>query len=80
MKSKIQKWGNSLAVRIPNPFVKETGMVYGADVDISVENGKIIVTLQAVYEYTLDGLLNGVREDNLHTEIDTSDAVGREIW
>ncbi len=80
MRSKIQKWGNSLAVRIPSPFVKETGMIYGADVDISVENGKIIVTLQTENEYTLDGLLNDIREDNLHAEVDTGDAVGREIW
>jgi antitoxin MazE len=80
MQSRIQKWGNSLAIRIPLAFVKETGLAYGTAVDISVEDGRIVIDPQMETEYTLEELLKGVRKDNLHSETDTGDAVGREVW
>jgi antitoxin MazE len=80
MKTKIQKWGNSLAVRIPKPFVKEANLMYGSSVDLSVDGGRIIIDPHTEPEYSLDELLNGVTKQNLHTEVDTGDAVGREVW
>jgi antitoxin MazE len=43
MHAKIQKWGNSLALRIPNSFIKNTGLTNGSDVDVSVQDGMIVV-------------------------------------
>lgn len=80
MQTRIQKWGNSLAVRIPKAFVKEANVAYGTSVDISVEDGKIVIDPHAEPEYTLEDLLKGVTKRNLHSEVDTGKTVGREVW
>lgn len=80
MQTKIQKWGNSLAVRIPKPFVKEAHVAYGTSVRISVDDGKIIIDPQTEPEYRLEDLLKGVTSRNLHAEVATGEAVGREVW
>ena len=80
MQTKIQKWGNSLAVRIPKPFVKEAHLMYGSSVDLSVDDGRIIIDPHIEPEYSLESLLNGVTKQNLHAEVDTGDAVGMEVW
>ena len=44
MTTKIQKWGNSLALRIPKSFAEEVNLEEGASVDIKVEENKIIIS------------------------------------
>jgi len=80
METKIQKWGNSLAVRIPKAFVEEAQLRQGGRVDISVDEGRIVIDPRVKPEYTLGDLLNGVTERNLHGEVDTGAPVGREAW
>ena len=80
MRTKIQKWGNSLAIRIPSAFVKEAHVAYGTSVDLSVDDGKIIIDPHVEAEYSLEDLLNGVTKRNIHAEVETGDAVGREVW
>jgi antitoxin MazE len=80
MQTKIQKWGNSLAVRIPRAFVKEAHVAYGTTVDLSVDDGKIVIDPHPEPEYRLEELLDGVTKQNLHDEVATGDAVGREVW
>jgi antitoxin MazE len=80
MRTKIKKWGNSLAVRIPKPFVKEAQLAYGISVDLAVEDGKIIIDPRVSPEYRLEDLLREVNNKNLHLEIDSGEAVGREAW
>lgn len=80
MQTKIQKWGNSLAVRIPTVFVKEAHVAYGTPVDLCVDDGKIVIDPHAEPEYRLEDLLKGVTKQNLHAEIKTGDAVGQEAW
>jgi len=79
MQTKIQKWGNSLAVRIPKAFVKEARVAYGTSVDLSVDDGKIVIDPHTAPEYRLEDLLKGVTKGNVHAEVDTGEAVGREI-
>ncbi len=79
MKVKIQKWGNSLAVRIPKSFAVQTDIEQNAIVDISVHQGKIIMMPERKPEYTLDELLQGVNKKNLHGEADFGDPVGKEM-
>jgi antitoxin MazE len=79
MQTTVQKWGNSLAVRIPGTFCKETGLKAGLAVEISVEIESIII--KPVHKkYTLSELLNQVNESNLHYEIIMGEPKGREIW
>ena len=80
MQTKIQKWGNSLALRIPRSFAAEAQVEEGATVDLSVENGRLLVRPLRVRKYALKGLLRKVNRRNLHGEISTGKAIGREAW
>lgn len=80
MQATIQKWGNSLAVRIPKAFVKEARVASGTAVDLSVDDGRIVIDPHTKPEYRLEDLLKGITKRNRHTEIETGDAVGQEVW
>jgi antitoxin MazE len=78
MKARIQKWGNSLALRIPKTFASEAGLEADSPVEISVEEGRLVIA--PVKPITLDELLARVTKENLHGEIQTGPAVGKEAW
>ena len=80
MVTKIKKWGNSLGLRIPKSFAKEAGVEDGSEVDICLEEDRIVIRTLNRTKYKLSDLLSQVKEDNLHEEISTGDAVGREAW
>jgi antitoxin MazE len=80
MQTKIKKWGNSLALRIPKSFALNANLRQDELVDISIDKERIIITPIGEKEYSLDDLLAGVSEDNLHDEFDTGAPVGKEIW
>ena len=80
MQTKIKKWGNSLALRIPKSFALNANLRQDELVDISIDKEKIIITLIGKKEFSLDELLEGVSADNLHGEFDTGVPVGKEIW
>lgn len=76
MKGRIQKWGNSLAVRIPRAFAEEANLHEDTLVDLSVRQGKVIVEPQL----TLEALVDEITDANRHRETDTGAAVGEEVW
>jgi antitoxin MazE len=80
MRTKIKKWGNSLALRIPKSFALNANLRQDELVDLSIDKERIIITLIGEKEYSLDELLEGVSESNLHSEFDTGAPVGKEIW
>lgn len=80
MLTKVQKWGNSLGLRIPKSFAKEAAVEEGSTVDLSVSEGRLIVRSVEPRSYELRELLAQVTEDNLHGEIPTGEPRGREIW
>jgi antitoxin MazE len=80
MQTKIQKWGNSLGLRIPKSFAKQAGVEAGSDVDLSIEGSDLVVRSLRRPRYRLQGLLRGVTAKNLHKEVDTGAPVGREAW
>jgi antitoxin MazE len=80
MKTRIQKWGNSLALRIPKSFAAETGLREDTPIELSLVEGKLIVQPLSNEPLTLDELLRGITDQNLHDEWDTGPAVGKEIW
>ena len=80
MVTKIQKWGNSLGLRIPKSFAKHAGVEEGSPVDISIEGDTLIIRPVRPLRYKLKNLVSKIREDNLHDEISTGDPVGREVW
>lgn len=66
MKTTIQKWGNSYAVRIPKSFVKEVGLEYHTDIELTLEDGKLIIQPVPKETPSLEELLAGVNPENLH--------------
>jgi antitoxin MazE len=80
MRVQIQKWGNSLALRIPKPFAAEVQIEEGALVDLSVVKGKLVATPATRKKTTLSQLLAKVSRANIHGEVETGPSVGREAW
>ena len=80
MKTRIQKWGNSLALRIPKSFASEAGIDQDSSVELSIEKGKLIVIPAQKPRYSLKHLLSQINPDNLHQEIETGPPIGREVW
>ena len=80
MQTKIQKWGNSLGLRIPRSFGAEAHVKEGSAVDLSVDNGSLLVRPLRTRTYALSTLLKKVKPRNLHGEVATGKSVGREAW
>ncbi len=80
MLTKVQKWGNSLALRIPKAFAVDARIENDSLVEISMVKGKIVIAPVPAPRWTLGELLAGITKDNLHNEVDTGFAVGNEAW
>ena len=80
MRIRVQKWGNSLALRIPKSFATETALDSGAEVDLTLEDGRLVITPLSEPRYSLSDLLAGVTPQNLHSEVDTGSSQGAEVW
>lgn len=77
MKTRVQSWGNSLAVRIPKAVADEAGLTEGAPVVLSVEGGALVVRRLRL---DLEHLLAKVTPEKVRGEIDSGPPVGREVW
>jgi antitoxin MazE len=80
VQTRIQKWGNSLGLRIPKSFAAEAQVEAGSAVDLSIANGELVVRPLRRRKYCLRDLLKAINASNLHAEVETGDAVGREVW
>ncbi len=81
MRSRIQKWGNSLAMRIPRPLAAEMHLGSDSAVDLTLVEGRLVVTpIAEDDELTLQALLASVTEQNRHGEVNSGPAVGAEVW
>ena len=80
MRTRIQKWGNSLALRIPKSFADEAGIQRETPVEVSLADGRLVITPVTESKLTLEQLLAKVTEENLHHEVDTGPATGNEMW
>lgn len=78
MRSQVQKWGNSLGLRIPKSFAVEVGLEQGSPVELSLTGGTLVVAPIVATEETLDDLLAQVTDENLHGEVDFGPPVGKE--
>ncbi|MGM0610444.1 MAG: AbrB/MazE/SpoVT family DNA-binding domain-containing protein [Thermodesulfobacteriota bacterium] len=80
MKTRVQKWGNSLALRIPKSFAVEVGLEANATVELSLVEGTLVVNPIIQQPLTLDELLRNVTDENIPGEWNTGPAVGKEVW
>ncbi|OHA83955.1 MAG: hypothetical protein A2937_00415 [Candidatus Yonathbacteria bacterium RIFCSPLOWO2_01_FULL_47_33b] len=79
MTTKYQKWGNSLAIRIPKEIAREVNIREGSDASFSVENGVIMLSSPKKPKYTLEGLLKNFDKKTQHELIDWGPDVGNEV-
>jgi antitoxin MazE len=80
MKTRVLKWGNSLALCIPKSFAAEAGLRANAVVELCLVEGALVVRPGTPQLLTLDKLLQGITEDNVPGGWDTGPAVGKEVW
>lgn len=80
MRTQVQKWGNSLALRIPKALAGEAGLRLGSDVELALEGGRLVITAVSSWEARLEELVSRITEDNRHPETWTDPPVGEEFW
>lgn len=80
MRIKIQKWGNSLALRIPKAFAFQSKIREDEYVNLTLEENKIVIESVEEKKYSLKELLSGINKTNLHNEINFGKKVGAERW
>lgn len=78
--TRVQKWGNSLGLRIPRGLAEQIGLGAGSEVSLSAKDGELVVKPSIPARFTLDELLAGVTPENLHSSVDTGQAVGQETF
>ena len=76
----IAKWGNSLAIRIPQSLAKEVQLTEGVEVDLRVVDGSLVMKPSSRKRYSLDELVQEITAENIHTEIDSRTVMGNEFW
>lgn len=79
MTTKIQKWGNSLAIRIPKSLAESSQIREGSEIKLSLEHDKIIVTKKDKPKYTLKDLVSKISKSNIHEEISFGSPAGKEL-
>jgi antitoxin MazE len=80
MLTKVQKWGNSLALRIPKAFALDAQLENNSVVEVSLVDGQIVIKPISMPTWTLEQLMSDVNKDNIHHETDTGNAIGNETW
>ena len=80
MQTRVQKWGNSLGVRIPRSLAEQIGLGAFSAVSLSAKDGELVVKPALPTRLSLDELLAEVSDSNLHSSVETGSAVGAEIF
>ena len=80
METRVQRWGNSLALRIPKSLADEVGLKANSPVQLSLRDKQLVIVPVLKPALSLDALLAQVTEANRHGEAPTGEAVGGEAW
>jgi antitoxin MazE len=81
MTAKISKWGNSQGLRVPKDIMDTLNLNIGDNVDIKIENGKVII--EAIKKdrpkYDLNELISQV-PNNYKANEEFTEKIGKEEW
>jgi antitoxin MazE len=80
MKTAVQRWGNSLALRIPRTYAAETRISEGSEVELTLKSGALVVRAVGRKRYSLPDLLKRITPSNRHASVASGAAVGQEVW
>ncbi len=78
MPCKLQKWGNSLGVRIPKSIIEKINLEENDELIIEQQDGKIVI-FPAKKKLSLSEMMNKVTSSNQHSEDDFK-SEGKEVW
>ena len=78
MEAVIQKWGNSLGIRIPSMLVKEFKLENGGSVDIIDADGQLIIRPLKGKKKLLEKL-SKVTAKNIHEESQTDNKANKKF-
>ena len=80
MKTAVQRWGNSLALRIPRAYAVETRIAEGSEVELTLKSGALVVQPVIRKKHSLAALVRRISPANQHEAVSTGQAVGQEVW
>ena len=80
MKTTVQQWGNSLALRIPKAFAEQTSIKKGTPITLTVQNGQMVMRPLKRPKYSLKQLVSKITPQNRHAETDWGRPMGKEVW
>ena len=80
MNATVQKWGNSLALRIPSALAKDVDLHQGSVVEVAVVKGEMVVTPKKERKLSLAQMLRGITKENCHSEQEWGHNTGKEVW
>jgi antitoxin MazE len=75
---KVQKWGNSLGIRIPGPFAEQLNIGEGSEIELQLLDGQIVLR-PLRQKPSLDKLLAGITPENRHNEMNFGKPEGNEM-
>jgi len=74
----VEKWDDSLAIRIPKDILKSLNVYEGYEMEIVIENDSLL--LKPKEKSKLESLVEKIDSSNLHSEVMTDVCVGNEVW
>lgn len=80
MEVRLQKWGNSLGIRIPSNLLKSLNLKVNDNIELIQEDDKIIISKSKNKKIFLEQLFKEYNGKNLTKEFEWDESVGREIW
>ena len=80
MEARLQKWGNSVGIRIPHSILKDLNLKINDLINIEKIEDKVVITKQTKEKISLQELFNKYNGDNLAKDFSWDDPQGREIW
>jgi antitoxin MazE len=79
-RTRLAKWGNSMALRIPKPVADAAKLRPGDELQLAVDGPGSVSIRKSKKKPTLEELLRGIRAENIHSETDWGEPAGRELW
>ena len=80
METRVQRWGNSLALRIPKPLAEEVGLENDTPVHLTLQGKTLIIKPVRSAADRLEAYLALINDTNIHGEVPSGDAQGGEVW
>jgi antitoxin MazE len=76
----LHRWGNSVGLRLPKPLLEQLGLAAGSEVDLRIEEGRLVIEPRRARRPTLKDVLKGFGPDDQPGEVGWGKPVGKEVW